>query len=130
MVHSRYITLLHAICLREVYETIRRRSKPNLRILCDCRRTVNFVRYNSSGRFNSKSITCKKRSILKEIRTWTSIASNAALFPPSVIRIPTAKTMMVLTFARVSLLLLEMEKHAEVTWENKIKYILSIFFAA
>lgn len=32
--------------------------------------------------------------------------------------------MMVLTFARVSLVLLEMEKHAEVTWENKIKYIL------
>ena len=93
------------------------------------------MRYNSSGRFNSKSVTCKKRSILKEIRTWTSIAlsliliysqisMNAALFPPSVIRMPTVKTMMVLTFARVSLVLLEMEKHAEVTWENKIKYIL------
>ena len=49
---------------------------------------------------------------------------NAALFRPSVIRMPTAKTMMVLTFVRVSLVLLEMEKHAEVTWENKIKYIL------
>ena len=49
---------------------------------------------------------------------------NAALFRPSVIRMPTAKTMMVLTFVRVSLVLLEMEKRAEVTWENKIKYIL------
>ena len=49
---------------------------------------------------------------------------NAALFRPSVIRMPTAKTMMVLTFVPVSLVLLEMEKHAEVTWENKIKYIL------
>ena len=49
---------------------------------------------------------------------------NVALFPPSVIWMPTAKTVMALTFARVSLVLLEMEKHAEVTWENKLKYIL------
>ena len=49
---------------------------------------------------------------------------NVALFPPSVIRMPAAKTIMALTFARVSLVLLEMEKHVEVTWENKLKYIL------
>ena len=57
---TRYITLLHDMCLWKVYET--NRSFPIKPTNCDCLKTVDFVRYNSSGRF-SETIVYKKRSI-------------------------------------------------------------------